>query len=88
MRVAHPPGRPLTSAQRRVLPVLVELCPQPGDEAAFRQIADQAALRPGAAMQALQGLERRRCAEGHDDGRSWALTWDGRDRARGLAACT
>ncbi len=75
------PGRRLTGAQERVLAALAELCWEPGSEASLAELARVTGLAPGAAKQALQGLERRRCAEGHDDGRLWSLLWTGRERS-------
>jgi DNA-binding IclR family transcriptional regulator len=75
------PGRQLTGAQQRVLAALVDLCWEPGSETTLAEVVRVTGLAPGAAKQALQGLERRRCAEGHDEGGAWSLLWTGRDRS-------
>jgi DNA-binding IclR family transcriptional regulator len=74
------PGRQLTGTQQRVLAALAELCWEPGSETTLAEVVRVTGLAPGAAKQALQGLERRRCAEGHDNGGAWLLLWSGRDR--------
>lgn len=82
----EPPGRRLTGTQHEVLRALGTLCPDPGQEASLQQIVDATALKGGAAIQALQGLERRQCAIGHEAGQWWSLSWNGRDRVRALDA--
>lgn len=83
-RWSRVPRAPLTGAQERTLLALVDLCPEVGEEARLRRIADSAGMPPGPASLALRGLVRRRMAwkngdEGDEPG--WTPTQAGRERA-------
>ncbi len=82
-------GRPLKAPQQRVLEALVELCPDPGNEATAREVAHAAGQRVGAVVVVLRSLTGLRFATAFDDGEhavAWAPTLTGRNRA-GSVGC-
>ena len=78
-------GRPLKAPQQRVLEALVELCPDPGNEATAREVAHAAGERVGPVVVVLRSLAGLRFVAAHDDGDDRAITWaptlTGRNRA-------
>lgn len=76
-------GPPITPSQQKVLTALVNLCPDDGNDATARQVADEAYIRLGSVVVVLRSLVKRRLALLHEDTEDhWSPTMSGRARIR------